>query len=105
MSQNKPAENKMGTMPVNRLLLSMSIPSMEIMMGKDMENSSRPTGMIPILFSLEISSSLILFPPSKNIQAWSSLDDNSWTGWQIDTYICISFNVGNATIKLPRIQF
>lgn len=28
MSQNKPAENKMGTMPVNRLLLSMSIPIM-----------------------------------------------------------------------------
>ena len=38
MSQNKPAENKMGTMPVNRLLLSMSIPIMISMLVQALYN-------------------------------------------------------------------
>lgn len=38
MSQSKPAENKMGTMPVNRLLMSMSIPMMISMLVQALYN-------------------------------------------------------------------
>ena len=66
-------ENKMGVMPINKLLISMSLPmiiislvqalynivdsvwtSMEIIIGRDMVTNSLLTGMVPILFSCDM---------------------------------------------------
>ena len=77
-SANKPAENKMGTMPVNRLIINMSLPMIISMLVQALYN------VVDSIFVVRVSQDALtavsLALPSARAPAWESIPTcpNRW---------------------------